>query len=80
MVRKNKLHKHHKTKSYLYFKDFAFGIIGLVTIGAAISIPTYIASNIPEEVSIKADTHKSQIESDKEDNEQLNEEEETLSY
>ena len=64
MTRKNKLYKHHKSKSFFYIKDFSFGILAILGIGTAIAVPTYIASHQNEEVSLKAE---SKIENQQED-------------
>ncbi len=55
MTRKNKLYKHHKSESYFYIKDFSFAIAALIGIGAAIAVPTYIAANKTEDITLKAD-------------------------
>ena len=57
MTRKNKLYKHHKSKSYFYIKDFSFAIAALIGIGTAIAVPTYIAANKTEDVPLKADAN-----------------------
>ena len=51
---KNKLHKHHKSKAALLFRDFSLTISGLFLIIALAAIPTYIsASNISETKAVE---------------------------
>lgn len=57
MTRKNKLYKHHKSKSYFYIKDFSFAIAALIGIGTSIAVPTYIAANKTEDIALKADAN-----------------------
>ena len=80
MTRKNKLYKHHKSKSYFYIKDFSFAILGLVAIGTAITVPTYIASHKTEEISIKAESNNANENENSEAVEENNQEEELLHY
>ena len=74
MTRKNKLYKHHKSKSYFYIKDFSFALLGLLAIGTAITVPTYIASHKTEEVSLKADSDNSEQLENNEETQTLEEE------
>ena len=80
MTRKNKLYKHHKSKSYFYIKDFSFALLGLLVIGTAVIVPTYIASHKTEEVSLKADSDNSEQLENNEETQTLEEEEELLHY
>lgn len=80
MTKKNKLYKHHKAKGYFYLKDFSFAIIALLGVGAAVTIPTYIASHKTEEVSIKADSENKENNENNESLEDLKENEELLEY
>lgn len=70
MTRKNKLYKHHKSKSYFYIKDFSFAIAALIGIGTAIAVPTYIAANKTEDLPLKADAN---LEEKAEDNTEASE-------
>ena len=80
MTKKNKLYKHHKAKGYFYLKDFSFAIIALLGMGAAVTIPTYIASHKTEEVSIKADSENNQTNENNDSIEEQEEDEELLEY
>jgi len=49
MIAKNKLYKHHKSKTVLVFRNFSILFSGLIAIAAIVAIPTYInASRISE--------------------------------
>ena len=56
MVKKNKLYKHHKSKAFFYVRNFSFVFLGLISVGSAVAVPTYIASIKNVEISIKADS------------------------
>ena len=58
MVMKNKLQKHHKRKAFFIFRNFSFAVIGLVGVGLAVVIPTYISSLNESNISAKATEEK----------------------
>ena len=65
MTRKNKLYKHHKSKSYFYIKDFSFAIAALIGIGTAIAVPTYIVQTTKNKSTINlAEEKSSEIENE----------------
>lgn len=80
MTRKNKLYKHHKPKSYFYLKNFSFALIALLGVGAAVSVPTYIATHRAQEVTIKAESNDGKENDNNDSNENIEESEELLNY
>ena len=54
MMMKNKLYKHHKHKAVFVLRQFSFAFIGLVGLGLAVTIPTYISSIQDNQISTKA--------------------------
>lgn len=80
MTRKNKLYKHHKSKSYFYIKNFSFALVALIGLGVAVSVPTYIASHKTEEVSLKADSSEAKENKNSESIEALEDSQELLVY
>ena len=80
MTRRNKLYKHHKSKAFFYVRHFSFVVLGLVGVGAAIGVPTYIASIKTEQISIKAASNETNDNTEEVTNETLDESEELQSY
>ena len=80
MTRKNKLYKHHKSKSYFLIKDFSFALITLIGLGVGITVPTYIATQNAQEISTKAESEKAEKEENKDDLDNKEEEKELLHY
>ena len=80
MTRKNKLYKHHKSKSVFYIKNFSFAFLALAGLGVALSVPTYIASQNAAEISTKAESNKENKDTDDDVLEENKEEEELLHY
>jgi len=80
MVRKNKLYKHHKSKAFFYVRNFSIVLFGLIGVGAAVTVPTYIASIKNEQIAIKAEFEESKKEDNNEAIEDANDSEELLNY
>ncbi len=80
MVRKNKLYKHHKSKAFFYVRNFSIVLFGLIGVGVAITVPTYIASIKNEQIAIKAEFDESKKEENKESIEDSVESEDLLNY
>ena len=80
MTRRNKLYKHHKSKAFFYVRHFSFVVLGLVGVGAAIGVPTYIASIKTEQISIKAASNENNENEKAEVAETVQEAEELQSY
>ena len=79
MTRRNKLYKHHKSKAFFYVRHFSFVVLGLVGVGAAIGVPTYIASIKTEQISIKAASNETSDNTEEVTNETHDESEELQS-
>lgn len=80
MVRKNKLYKHHKSKAFFYIRNFSIVFFGLVGVGVAVTVPTYIVSIKSEQIPIKAEFEESKIEENNETIEENIDSEELLNY
>lgn len=80
MVRKNKLYKHHKSKAFFYVRNFSIVLFGLIGVGVAVTVPTYIASIENEQIAIKAEFEESKKEDNNEAIEDANDSEELLNY
>ena len=80
MVRKNKLYKHHKSKAFFYIRIFSAIFVGLVGIGVAVTVPTYIASIKTEQITIEAQYDDPEKEESEETTEENNDSEELLNH
>lgn len=65
---KNKLYKHHKSKAFFVFRNFAFAFISVIGIGLTIAIPTYISSLKESSMETKAVEEKAQEETNEQNN------------
>ena len=72
MMMKNKLYKHHKSKSFFMIRNFSFAVVALLGVGLTIAIPTYIASINEQQTSTKA-------KAENDSNDKVEEKEETSS-
>ena len=59
MMMKNKLYKHHKSKSFFMIRNFSFAVVALLGVGLTIAIPTYISSIKEQQISAKAQAEES---------------------
>ena len=80
MVRKNKLYKHHKSKAFFYIRNFSAIFVGLVGVGVAVTVPTYIASIKTEQITIEAQFDDPEKEESEETTEENNDSEELLNH
>ncbi len=56
MTMKNKLYKHHKSKTAYYLRHFSLAFLGLFFVGSAVVVPTYISSIQNSQISAKAES------------------------